>query len=239
MPTRRNIIGERFGRVIVLSEEPAKRQPNGALIHFSLVKCDCGQEFVVRNSSLIYGNTRSCGCLQREQTIARSSVHGGVHTVEYAAWSNMIQRCTNPNATYFFNYGGRGIKLCEGLRGFPKFLTVLGACPKGLELDRWPNNETGHYSCGDCADCVANRWPLNVRWATRRQQNQHRRNNRVLTVFGITQCLQALANHFGINRKTVTSRLELGWDVERAFTHPTQKHRPSSSRPPLPLRPSA
>ncbi len=215
----------------MLSDEPTKRQPNGALVHFSLVQCDCGQRFVARNASLIYGNTRSCGCLQIELTIARSSRHGGVHTSEYAAWTNMIQRCTNQNATYFFNYGGRGIKVCGGLREFPQFLTVLGKCPKELELDRWPNNESGHYSCGACAECRRNGWPLNVRWATREQQNQHRRNNRVFTVRGITQCLQALSDHFGIHRKTVTSRLKLGWDVERAFTHPVRRP-PSSPTPP-------
>ncbi len=221
MPAKLNIVGRTFERLFAFESAGFRTFPNGRRVPQSWVRCSCGSDpFIILNTSLTSGHTRSCGCLQRELTILRSTTHGGTHTVEYAAWCNMIQRCTNPSATYFCNYGGRGIKICEGLRPFPKFMTVLGKCPEGLELDRWPDNETGHYSCGACEECTKNGWQINVRWATRRQQNQHRRNSRVFTVRGITQCLQAMSDHFGINRKTVTGRLELGWDVERAFTQP-------------------
>lgn len=30
-----------------------------------------------------------------------------------AIWSNMLQRCNNPRATGYSNYGGRGVTVCE------------------------------------------------------------------------------------------------------------------------------
>ena len=35
---------------------------------------------------------------------------------EYDRWNNMIQRCTNPKATSYEYYGGRGIAVCDRWR---------------------------------------------------------------------------------------------------------------------------
>jgi hypothetical protein len=31
----------------------------------------------------------------------------------YRSWSQMLQRCNNPNNPFYEYYGGRGIKICE------------------------------------------------------------------------------------------------------------------------------
>ena len=78
----------------------------------------------------------------------------------------MLQRCENPKATKFRNYGGRGIKVCDRWHDFATFyadtIAEIGPRPKGTTLDRWPNND-GNYE------------PGNVRWATGAQQNNNRR----------------------------------------------------------------
>ena len=55
---RTNIIGERFGRLTVLSY-------SGNSSYLCL--CDCGNEVIVDTSNLKNGNTKSCGCLQKEK----------------------------------------------------------------------------------------------------------------------------------------------------------------------------
>ena len=57
-----NITGQRFGRLVVirLSDERKGKTTWEC-------KCDCGNVVLVQNSSLQKGNTKSCGCLQREK----------------------------------------------------------------------------------------------------------------------------------------------------------------------------
>lgn len=55
----KNIVGQRFGRLVVLEELPGSR---------IRCKCDCGNETVVLRPNLRSGNTKSCGCLRKESS---------------------------------------------------------------------------------------------------------------------------------------------------------------------------
>lgn len=61
--SRRDLTGQRFGRLTVI-EDSGKRGKDGTIMW--LCKCDCGNTKNVRTGNLISGNTKSCGCLQRE-----------------------------------------------------------------------------------------------------------------------------------------------------------------------------
>lgn len=63
-------------------------------------------------------------------------------------WAAMIQRCTNPNNKYFFNYGGRGINVCESWRKYKNFKNDMWPRPDGYTLDRI-DNSLG-YSKNNC-----------------------------------------------------------------------------------------
>jgi hypothetical protein len=122
-------------------------------------------------------------CTECERTVAFQSPWCPVHkhwfeskmhrTVEYDAWRSMMSRCENEHHPQFRHYGGRGIEVCDGLTWFYWFMHVLGERPKDKTLDRTDNN--GNYSCGQCDHCRSNGWPLNVRWATWKQQANNRR----------------------------------------------------------------
>ena len=55
---RRNLIGEKFGKLTVINE--TNKRNNGNKIW--LCKCECGNKIEVPTRSLINNNTQSCGC---------------------------------------------------------------------------------------------------------------------------------------------------------------------------------
>ena len=60
---KKDLTGMRFGRLIAI--EPTKS--NKTTLTIWRCKCDCGKETFVRSHDLIAGNTKSCGCLQRDK----------------------------------------------------------------------------------------------------------------------------------------------------------------------------
>lgn len=129
-------------------------------------------------------------------------------TKEYRIWTGIKSRCYNPNRACWERYGKVGIRVCDRwLNSFENFLADMGKCPEGMEIDRWPN-QRGNYD------------PNNCRWATLKQQARNKRNNRILTVRGVTACLAELCDKFGLPYKMVQWRLDDGWPVEEAFFSP-------------------
>lgn len=55
------MIGKRFGRLVVLAED--KRNRNGVIFYKCF--CDCGKEKVINGVSLRSGATKSCGCCSK------------------------------------------------------------------------------------------------------------------------------------------------------------------------------
>lgn len=65
-PSYKDYTGKRFGRLMVI--EPAgKIRKNGATVTRWKCRCDCGNETIVAQSELQSGDTKSCGCLQKER----------------------------------------------------------------------------------------------------------------------------------------------------------------------------
>lgn len=126
-------------------------------------------------------------------------------TAEWIAWSSMKTRCTNPRSKPFSEYGGRGIRVCASwLASFYNFIADLGPRPSPKHsLDRIDVN--GHYE------------PTNVRWATRLEQAQNTRRNRLVTFRGESLCASEWARRLGIGTSTLTFRLK-HWPLDRALT---------------------
>ncbi len=59
-----DLVGQKFARLTVLSRAPNNK-------HYSamwLCECECGTEKVIEGKSLRKGDTRSCGCIRKEQS---------------------------------------------------------------------------------------------------------------------------------------------------------------------------
>lgn len=60
MGRKKNELGNRYGKLLVIGEAPSKNSSA-----YWLCQCDCGKQITVRGSDLRYGR-KSCGCISRE-----------------------------------------------------------------------------------------------------------------------------------------------------------------------------
>ena len=111
----KNIIGQRFGKLIVLQQSKKRRGRNV----FWTCRCDCGNICEVCSSELLNGDTQSCGCLSRN-----NSSHGELKIIQLLKDANIsfitqkrittgqsykfVDFCVNyNNQEYFIEYDGK------------------------------------------------------------------------------------------------------------------------------------
>lgn len=129
----------------------------------------------------------------------------------YYSWKGMMARCYHPGNHKYPRYGGRGISVCKRWHNFPCFLEDMGLRPAGATLDRIDND--------------ANYSPENCRWASSREQNRNRSDNRMIKYDGVTKSLPEWADEYGIKRTTLKMRLDRGWPIYRALSQKVQERR--------------
>lgn len=157
--------------------------------------CVCGKECYKLRTHLIRQKRISCGCLTFKFRADMNKTHGMHKTSEYNSWSNMRQRCQNPNNHVYHHYGGRGIKVCERWEDFGNFIADMGRKP------------TPKHSI-DRIDVNGNYEPSNCRWATQKEQNNNRSNNRYITYKNKTNTLSQWSDILQINQKILRKRIE-------------------------------
>ena len=108
---------------------------------------------------------------------------------------NMIQRCTNPNSTYFPRYGGRGITVCHEWRTRNNFKewALSHGYRNDLTIDRIDNDKG--YS------------PDNCRWVTPSQNCCNRSTTHFVTAFGKRQSLMEWSRELNISYNTLKKRV--------------------------------
>ncbi len=192
--------GTRYGKLTLIE----RIDRNAARGQLCLFRCDCGNSIEwylreVRNATLA-----SCGC---------EVGHGGrthglsrEHRLTYKTWEGMRARCLNPDHNSYQYYGGRGVTIYPDWLDFSKFLRDVGDRPsKGHSLDRYPNPD-GNYE------------PLNVRWATAKEQGENRRNSIIITLDGESLTAMQWSKRLNIPYARIVQRVKRGHSPEKSLS---------------------
>lgn len=205
-----NLIGQKFGRLIVIKDLGTK----GYGERYWECICECGNHINVSHASLFRGNTKSCGCLHREQLAQRNketAKWGGdsenpKYERIYRIWGAMRNRCYSPLNEHYDLYGGRGICVCDEWLDWNNFKNwaLSNGYEEHLTIDRINGN--GNYEPGNC------------RWATYEQQMNNVSTNRRVTYRGRTQTLSEWCKELDLDYSRTQSRLNsCNYSVEEAF----------------------
>jgi hypothetical protein len=123
----------------------------------------------------------------------------------YGCWRKMHERCKNPNADNYKNYGGRGITVCEEWTSWLTFKAWALANGYGPSLTIERRDGAGNYEPGNCT------------WATKAEQNRNRRN---VALAPDGRLYSEIADESGVGAKVYFNRVSLGWCAKHAATFP-------------------
>lgn len=213
-PTMLDIVGEVFGYLTV--NEYVGR--SGERNMYRCI-CACGQEVIAGRQNIKSGNTKSCGCKAKELQLSKRIKHGMHESRTYGVWEGMIDRCHNKSSRGYKNYGARGITVCSSWRDFRNFFKDMGEAPNGMQIDRI-NNDLG-YS------------PDNCRWVTPVENCRNKRTNVLITIKGVTRCVEEWSKITGITDETIRYRFHQGWPEEKILS---KNHRGVSENNALKVR---
>ena len=202
---QRNLIGKKFGKLLAIE----MLGNNGGGHYKTKVRCDCGNEFVTRDTELIHNRRtqcKICGC--------NFTKHRKTNTRLFNIWQSMKQRCSNKNNQDYYNYGARGIKVCDEWKNdFMIFYNwaIDNGYQDNLTIDRIDYN--GNYE------------PSNCRWATNLQQANNKKNNVYIVYKNKKYTIAELARKYNLEYETFRYRIHHGWDIEKAIKIPAKSGR--------------
>lgn len=168
----------------------------------------CGREFRVKAHRVVTTKSCSLACKRARLEEERDSPEMvALKQIRRA----MISRCYNQKNTYYRHYGGRGITVCpKWIASTDAFIRDVGLRPSPKHtLDR-VDNDRGYE-------------PGNVRWATRKTQQNNRRANFTVKHGDKVVTLTQLAESSGLNVYTLRNRLLHGEPPESAVSRPVRR----------------
>ncbi|MGL5968730.1 MAG: hypothetical protein ACRCZ6_16545 [Kluyvera sp.] len=194
MSNRKDLSGTRYGKLVVIRVEPNPPNVTNNRNKYYLCQCDCGNTHIARASHLTSMKATTCSQCKGEKISAGKLRHGMSNSKIHHVWMGMRARCYNSAEESYQYYGGRGIKVCDRwLHSFDKFLEDMGVPATDESIDRIDVN--GDYT------------PENCRWTTSKIQSRNRRNNRLITINGVTKPLIEWCEDFGLPYKATWQKI--------------------------------
>ena len=199
--TEEGMVGQVFDRLTVLEKVPSDSDEN-----MWRCRCICGKEVIRGSEYLLTRRQRYCG--GKHPTPLKAE-----HPRLFRIWMDMKGRCDCDSSIQAFDYGFRGIRICDEWYDFSKFVewSLDNGYSDGLSIDRIDND--GHYC------------PENCRWVTQKIQANNTRRTIYLEYKGKRQSIGMWAEELGVPYTTIYSRHVSGWSAERIFETPFKNHK--------------
>lgn len=196
-----NKIGITFGDLTVVSRAPDYVADNGRhYVQYNCLCSVCGNIHLKRSDCL--KTTFKCKCT----LLPKRMTHRHSGTKLYNIWAGIKQRCYYKNNISYKYYGARGIKMDDSWRNdFTAFYqwSIANNYHSDLQIDRIDTD--GDYT------------PSNCRWISQFTNANNKRNNVLFEYNGVTKSAKEWSRYFGINYKTVMTRLRRGWSFDETF----------------------
>ncbi|MFC2577682.1 MAG: hypothetical protein ACFNQH_01330 [Veillonella parvula] len=202
-----DLTGKQFNYLTVIGFSHKEKQGLCTQYYWNC-KCVCGKVIKVTRNSLMRGR-KSCGCMNNVAHCG-SSYHGGVVTHGdskkriYRIYRKILERCYfDKKSKYYKN----GIGVCDDWKNdYLKFRewSYNNGYTDELTIDRI-DNEKG-YS------------PDNCRWVTKKEQQNNKSNNVLITFNGETHTISQWADKLGWTYTTLANRHKRKWSVEDMLT---------------------
>lgn len=202
----KDLTGNKYGKLTVIC-----RAPNQGRRTMWYCECDCGNTAVVRSENLQSGNSKSCGCIEKEHH--NSIKHGMSGSRLDRIFNCMKQRYYNPNNAEYYLYGARGIDICE------EWLNDRTAFFEWANKNGYRENATQAENSIDRIDTNKGYSPDNCRWADAYVQANNTRKNIYYEWNDEVHTITEWSRIVGINSGTIYKRINcLGWTLEEALT---------------------
>lgn len=201
-------IGQQFGRLTVLSYDGYYAKNRKRKRHFFKCECSCGNIKYVTLDELRSGDTKSCGCLQKEiaakSAYETSFKYGRKSSPYYSVYNAMINRCYNVENSNYKYYGAKGIKVCDEWLNDP------------FVFFKWAedNNLNGRDISIDRIDVYGDYTPDNCRPADVILQHNNTTRNKYITYNNKTQTLSEWCRELNMSYGNVKNKLNRGYKFE-------------------------
>lgn len=205
-------VGQKLGNCVYLGNDFVSNRNR-----YATFECECGNHFTAAIFKIKSGHTSSCGCLHIGGLVKRNTRHGfakrGQKSKEYNIWILMKQRCYNPEAEGYKEWGGRGIEVCDRwLQSFSNFIEDMGCCPTECDSIHRIDND-GNYSKENC------------KWATYEEQANNTRRNIFVEYRGQTKTVSEWSKTLNMPYGTIRRRIvDCEWDAEKSFNTPIKNN---------------
>lgn len=170
-----------------------------------MCRCECGTERPVFQANLTKGYSK--GCNKHEHPHRHIYPKRAKQIPEWKKWSNMKNRCQNPNNRSYKYYGGRGIEVCPewcAKDGFLRFMEDMGPLPTADHtIERKDAN--GPYA------------PWNCTWATWQEQKENTRRTVRILHNGIIHSASMWAKIYHLDYHVIIKRYRSGIKGDALF----------------------
>lgn len=169
---REDLIWKRFNELAILWDFEVKKI-NWQWITFVLCKCNCGNIKYIRLSNVKTWNSKNCWCKRWWENNWRYTHWFCTNWIDrfYLIHNDMINRCNNPNYKQYKDYWWRWITYDKIWYKFENFRDDMYESYLEHEKKFWTKNTTI-----DRIDVNWNYCKGNCKWATRKEQNNNKRN---------------------------------------------------------------